>query len=339
MEDPARHRLAARPRASVSPQISAAGREPHSSAARLPPSAITIRKAMSESEYAILRLGLCQVETREWDEEGNLRRLLESLDEAGAQGAQLAITPECVLHGYGMLAPGEDPRRLWEAAEPLDGPRIRAVAAQARRYEMDVVLGFAERGAQEGQVHNSAALIRRDGTILWVYRKVHCRSFELAGQPGGFTPGNEFHASTLPYAGDEFVIGAFICFDREVTEAARCLRALGAQIIACPLATNTFDIARSDGALRVDNEVVTRCRAAENEVFIAVVNHAGRFNGGSFVVGPMGECLHRLGEGPETRVVDVPIGSAPEWFHAEPLGWMGWGYRRPDVYRKYLDKA
>ena len=295
---------------------------------------------MSESATPGLRLALCQVETREWDEEGNLLRLLKSLAEAGTQGAQLAITPEWVLHGYGMLAPGEHPRRLWEAAEPLDGPRLRTVTDQARRYEMDVVLGFAERGAREGQVHNSAAFIRRDGTILWVYRKVHCRSFERAGQPGGFTPGEEFHASTLPYGeGGEVCVGAFICFDREVTEAARCLRALGAQLIACPLATNTFDIAHSDGAQRVDNEVVTRCRAAENEVFIAVVNHAGRFNGGSFVVGPMGECLHRLGEGPETRVVDVPIGSVPARFHAEPLGWMGWGYRRPDVYRKYLSEG
>ena len=286
-----------------------------------------------------LRLALCQVETREWDEDGNLRRLLESLEAAGAQGTQLAVTPECVLHGYGMLAPGEDARRLWEAAEPPDGPRIRAVAEQARRHRMDIVLGFAERGAQEGVVHNSAAFIRRDGTTPWVYRKVHCRDFELAGQPGGFTPGSQFHASTLPYGDAEFRVGAFICFDREVPEAARCLRALGAQIIACPLATNTFDISRSDGALRVDNEVVTRCRAAENEVFIAVVNHAGRFNGGSFVVGPMGECLCRLGPEPETRVVDLPVGSVSERFHAAPRGWMGWGYRRPDIYENYLGNS
>ena len=47
------------------------------------------------------------------------------------------------------------------------------------------------------------------------------------------------------------------------------------------------------GTEMVPNELITRCRAAENELFIAVVNHARRFNGGSFLVGPTGEVLHQ----------------------------------------------
>jgi hypothetical protein len=42
--------------------------------------------------------------------------------------------------------------------------------------------------------------------------------------------------------------------------------------------------------------MITRARAAENAVFIVV----------------------------------------PDQFHGRPLGWMGWGFRRPDVYAKYL---
>ncbi len=137
-----------------------------------------------ESSGRRLRLALCQVETRQWDLDGNTECCLNALEQAAADGAQLPITPECVFHGYGFCASREatlDKRR--EIVETADGPRLTAVRDLAKRHAMAVVAGFA------------------------------------------------------------------------------------------------------------DNEMVTRVRAAENEVYVAVVNHAGRFNGGSFAVGPGGEAL------------------------------------------------
>ncbi len=290
----------------------------------------------SDSENtACLRVGMCQVFTREWDIEGNTHNLMESLAEAGRQGAELAITPECVLHGYGF----ENDRkrlhaRLSEVAEPLNGPRINAVCDCARRFGMDIVLGFAEKG-EAGHFHNSAALITREGEIEWVYRKVHCRNFEAEGFQGAFSPGDAFFVSPRTYKDYTFHIGALICFDREVAEAPRCLRSLGAEFIACPLATNTSDLFHPQS--RADNEFITRCRAAENEVYIAVINHAGRFNGGSFIVGPDGEPLCQLGTEPEVRTIEVPVGQIAPHYHQKPYGWMGWGYRRPQVYERYLN--
>jgi len=280
---------------------------------------------------------MCQVSTREWDIEGNHHRLMECLDEAGRQGAELAITPECVLHGYGFEKDRERLKeRLSEAAEPVDGARIGAVRECARRHRMDIIFGFAERGAG-GSFHNSAALITREGEIDWVYRKVHCRNFESAEQQGAFTPGDRFFVSPRTYDDRTFQIGALICFDREVPESVRCLRSLGAEFIACLLATTTFDLFHPQS--RADNELITRCRAAENEVFIAVVNHAGRFNGGSFVVGPAGEPLCQLGADEEVRTIDVPVGQVTALYHQKPHGWMGWGYRRPKVYERYLSST
>ena len=60
--------------------------------------------------------------------------------------------------------------------------------------------------------------------------------------------------------------------------------------------------------------------------------------GRSFVVGPSGEVLIQLDENPQVKVVDVPIGAVGNSFHNNPLGRMGWGYRRPSVYSKYLSK-
>jgi len=293
----------------------------------------------NEAQVPSVRVALCQVYTEAWDSAGNFRRLMEGLEEAARQGAELAITPECVLHGYGFADREELRLRTLEAAEPLDGPRIAAVRDLARRTGMDIVFGFAERGPEaEGQdgprLHNSAAFISREGALLWVYRKVHCRDFESAEYAGAFTPGDRFYVSPRRYDAGEFPIGAYICFDREVAEATRCLRALGVQFIACPLATSTFPMDQPPA--RADNEIITRVRAAENEVCIAVINHAGRFNGGSFVVGPMGELICRLGEEAEVRTVEVPVGAAAR-LQAHARGWMGWGFRRPEVYALYLN--
>lgn len=280
-----------------------------------------------------LTLGMCQVFTEPWAVEDNLRRTLAALDEAAQAGAQLAITPECVLHGYAGNEPKDFQERMWEVAEPLDGARLGRIREKARTLGLEVVVGFAERGEGQ-QVHNAAALISSQGELVNVYRKVHLRPFEDIRYDGVFTAGDQFSVVERVVAGQTYRVGMMICFDREIPESVRCLRALDAQLIACPLATDTSELSKL--ANRADNEMITRCRAAENEVFIAVINHAGRFNGGSFVVGPWGEVLHQMGPEAGVKVLSIPVGTVPRQFHSNPQGWMGWGYRRHSVYERYL---
>ncbi len=279
-----------------------------------------------------MRVAMCQVRTKQWALGENLERTLKALEEASAKGAELAITPECVLHGYAEKCP-DFRERMLEVAEPVDGESMAGVCSKAKELGISVVVGFAERA--EGEViHNSAALISKEGDVVQVYRKVHCRSFEDISGGGMFSPGGSFAVTDLHYGGGVCKLGTMICFDREVAETVRCLRSLGAEIVACPLATDTADM--SGLRDRADNEMITRCRAAENEVFIVVANHAGRFNGGSFAVGPRGELLHQMGPEEGVHVLDIPVGMVREEYHSKPLGWMGWGYRRQEVYNKYL---
>ena len=279
-----------------------------------------------------IKVAMCQVYTEQWALEENLRRTLAALNEAADLGADLAITPECVFHGYGDK--GDDfEERMRAAAVPLDGEAISSVRETAKARGLDVVIGFAE-AKPDGGFANTAALVTRDGEIACVYRKVHCRGFEDATRDGLFSPGEEFHVVDYTGHGGRNRLGLMICFDREVPESVRCLRSLGAEIIACPLATDTTDMANHGNC--ADNEMITRIRATENEVFIVVVNHAGRFNGGSFAVGPGGEMIKQMGADPGVEVLELPIGVVPEKYHSKPLGWMGWGYRRQAVYGKYL---
>jgi N-carbamoylputrescine amidase len=247
-----------------------------------------------------IKVAMCQVYTEQWAFDDNVKRTLDSLDEAAGLGADLAITPECVFHGYGDRCDGfED--RMRSAAVTLDGEVMSSVRDRATSHGLDVVVGFAE-SRPDGKFANSAALVTRDGDIACVYRKVHCRSFEDATRDGLFTPGDEFRVVDYAGHGGLSKLGLMICFDREVTESVRCLRSLGAEIIACPLATDTSDM--TDHGNCADNEMITRIRAAENEVFIVVVNHAGRFNR------PAG--LDGLGVPATAGLRQVPaIGSAP----------------------------
>lgn len=289
---------------------------------------------INDAEHARIRVALCQVQTREWALDENLARTIAALETAAAQQADIAITPECVLHGYAAARPGDESQaRLLAAAEPLDGPRLTQVRRKAEELRLNVLIGFAERGAGD-RVHNAAALIAADGEILDVYRKVHCRPFEDINHNGLFTPGDEFSVTTLERRGVQVRIGTMICFDREIPESVRSLRALGAELVLCPLATDTSPLDSPENC--ADNEMITRCRAAENEVFIVVVNHAAKYNGGSFAVGPGGESLCQMGPDEGVLVQDIPIGVIASEFHSRPLGWMGWGYRRPEVYVKYL---
>lgn len=294
------------------------------------------KQTNGQASDAQLRVGLCQVHTEDWAIEDNLARVLISLEQAAAGGAQIAITPECVLHGYcydDIEAP-DYRSRILDITERLDGPHLAAIREKAKLLAIDVVVGFAERGEGDS-IRNAAAFISRDGEILNVYRKIHCRDFESTEYGNLFVPGEEFAVADRSYGEASAKIGTMICFDREIPESVRCLRSLGAEFIACPLATTTYDINR--WSEKIDNEAITRVRAAENELAIAVVNHARPdMGGGSFVVGPRGEVLCQMDDKPGVCVVDVPIGEIRSEYHGDPLGWMGWGFRRPELYDKYL---
>jgi len=284
-----------------------------------------------------VKIGMCQVYTKEWAFEENIKRTLQAIDLASEQGAEIAVTPECVFHGY----PVDDTngksasfrKKLYSMAEPADGEHLLLFKEKAKERSIYILVGFVEKG-EGGLIYNAAALIAPDGQFVYVYRKVHCRHFENINYQGYFTPGSNFYSADLQFRGVQCKVGTLICFDREIPESLRCMRALGAELVLCPLATDTTDISMI--RKEADNEMITKAGSASNELFVVVVNHAGRFNGGSFITGPKGELFCQMTDDPGVLTYDLPVGIIAEKFHREPLGWMGWGYRRPEIYKKYI---
>lgn len=284
-----------------------------------------------------VKIGLCQIYTEEWQTEANIQRTLEAIDIASDQGAEIAVTPECVIQGYPVYenkARSESCRtKIFSVAESPSGENLKLFKDKAREKGIYILIGFVEKG-EENKIHNTAALISPEGQYVYVYRKVHCRHFENINYRGYFTPGDNFYSADLHFGDKKFNTGTIICFDRELPETLRCMRALGAELVLCPLATDTSDLTVYKN--EVDNEIITRAGSTCNELFMVVVNHAGRFNGGSFITGPKGELFCQMNADPGVLTYEIPAGVISQHFHHEPLGWMGWGYRRPEVYKKYI---
>lgn len=284
-----------------------------------------------------LKIGMCQVYTEAWGVEANIKRTLQAIDLASEQGAGIAVTPECVIQGY----PVDETQRksksflkeIYAVAESPDGRHLELFKKKAYDKKIYILVGFIEKGEND-LVYNSAALISPEGQYVYVYRKVHCRHFENINYWGCFSPGTSFYSADLKFGRKRYKVGTIICFDREIPESLRCLRSLGAELVLCPLATDTNDMTGFKN--EADNEIITRAASASNELFVVVVNHAGRFNGGSFITGPKGELFCQMGAGEGVLTYDVPVVIIAAQFHNNPFGWMGWGYRRSGIYKKYI---
>lgn len=206
----------------------------------------------------------------------NLDRLTAKLDEVEAD---LLVLPELCASGYQFVSKDE----VWELAEPVpDGPTTKRLLDIARRRQMVLVAGLAERA---GSIcYNSAVVVGPQG-LLGCYRKTHLFFEETLF----FSPGDTgFHVWDIGSA----KIGVMICFDWYYPESARTLALKGADIICHP-----------------SNLVLPDCpdsmpvRCLENRVFAVTCNRIGSearggkepltYIGNSEVVTPRGTVLHR----------------------------------------------
>lgn len=139
-------------------------------AARLPGAALAQPRLAAPGK---VRVAVCQTQCIDSDIEGNLRRIEYALEEAAAQGAQLACFAETVVIGW--INPAAH-----DLAQPIPGPISDRIVELAERFEVMIAIGITEK--DEDDLYDSAILIDRDGTILHKHRKVNTLS-ELMDPP------------------------------------------------------------------------------------------------------------------------------------------------------------
>lgn len=196
----------------------------------------------------------------------NLQALESTARAAAAGGAALLLCPECWLCGYNIGT-----EAVAQLAESRAGPAARVIADIARRNQLAIAYGYAERDPGDGAIYNAVQVIGPDGVSLAHYRKTHLFGPD---ERAAYAAGGCFEA---PFELDGFRIGLLICYDVEYPETVRSLALLGADVVLIPTA-----LTEEYAAIP---ELIVPARAVENQVFVAYCNHAGVENGMRFLGG------------------------------------------------------
>ena len=189
--------------------------------------------------------------------------------------SKLVVFPE--LHLFGDGAPDlQRTQALEDAAEPLDGPRVKELAEIAADLGIWLVPGsICERG-EGGQLFNTQVVLSPKGKLAGYYRKIFpWRPFEP------YEPGAKFVTVDLDGIGRA---GLNICYDAWFPEVSRQLAWMGAEVIINVVKTTTPD--------RAQELVLARANAITNQVFMVSVNCAGPTGQGrSIIVDPEGAVI------------------------------------------------
>lgn len=264
---------------------------------------------MTQTQAAVIRVGLAQMNPRVGDLAHNLAQIEVFVARAEAAGCDLVAFPELTLSGY----PPED--LVLKAGFVADNrAALEKVAARSGRCA--IVLGFvdtaddafieqqAQPSANPPRLFNAAALCA-NGSVVGVYHKQLLPNYAVFDEARYFAAGHD-DATLYDVAG--VAVAITICEDIWVSDGpvAR-VRTAGAQL-CININGSPFERAKSG-----ERERTVADRARETRMPIAYVNQVcGQdelvFDGGSVVVDADGGVVARAAHFvEELLVVDVPI--------------------------------
>lgn len=224
------------------------------------------------------------------------RELVAARLEALETGAHdLVVLPEATMHDFG--SPDHD---LAAHAEPLDGPFVRLLSAQARRLRATIVAGMFE--TSDDLPFNTLVVLGSDGDLLATYRKIHLYDSFGYRESDRLTPGAvEPVTVDVPHDDATTTVGLMTCYDLRFPELARALVDRGAELLLVPAAW-----VAGDGKLHHWRTLLT-ARAVENVVPVAAAAQGGdRYTGHSLVVEALGSIVAEGGAG-EEDLVTTPL--------------------------------
>jgi predicted amidohydrolase len=272
-----------------------------------------------------MKVAVAQTEPKLGENGRNLEQALALLDEAAAAGADLLVLPECHIPGY-MFDSLEE---AMPYAEEPGGPTTEALTEACRRLDVHAVCGLLERDGD--RLRNAAVLVGPDG-LIGTYWKTH---LPFLGVDRFVTPGDTLSVWDTALGR----IGVEICYDLRFPEVTRTLALAGADMVAHP--TN-FPM-----AAKIQTEIVTLARAAENRIYLLTANRVGKerwgeFCGWSQIVDPYGKRLDEAGATEEALLLaDVELEKARDKDYVIPGEYELYlfGHRRPELYGALVEET
>ena len=224
------------------------------------------------------RVGLAQINPTVGDLDGNVRRILDGLEQARGLGCRLVAFPELAIPGY----PPEDLlfRRAFIEAN------LRALDDVTRAsHGLTAVVGFVDK---RDDIFNAAAVLH-DGARAGVYHKQYLPNYGVFDENRYFQAGTETPVFT---AGDA-TFAVNICEDIWYPAGPTRRQALGGAELIVTINGSPFHAGKAHY-----RESMVATRAVDDLVCVAFLNMVGGqdelvFDGGSVIVTQDGACVAR----------------------------------------------
>ncbi len=192
-----------------------------------------------------------------------------------ADPVDLVVLPEAAMHDFG--SPNLDLRPV---AEPLDGPFVQMLTAEAQRLETTIVAGMFEQ--TDDLPFNTLVVVDRDG-LRATYRKIHLYDSFGYRESERLSAG-EIQPVVVDIAGRP--VGLMTCYDLRFPEHARALVDAGAELLVIPAAWVAGDHKLFHW------RTLLAARAIENTVHVVAAAQGGdRYTGHSAAIDPWGSIV------------------------------------------------
>lgn len=223
---------------------------------------------------------MAQINTVVGDIDGNAQAIINAIEQARQQAADLVVFPELALTGY----PPED-----LLLRPSLEIRIATALQQLSEHSRDIAVLVGLPLHKDGQLYNAAALLRK-GKLEAVYCKQQLPNYRVFDEMRYFQAGN----TALVFELGGIAMGVTICEDIWSPAPAAKAVAAGAQVLL-NLNASPFHAGK-----QAEREATVARRCAENAVPVLYVNMVGAqdeliFDGGSFALSGNGELRVRAG--------------------------------------------
>jgi len=267
-----------------------------------------------------LKIAICQLMVTD-DLCDNLNRAGDMIATASRNGAGMVVLPEMFSVPYNIEVMAQE-------AEFHPGPTTRHLSDLAKTNRVVLIGGSIPEKTADGKVFNTSFTFDQQGTIIGCYRKIHLFDIDLLGkisfqESTVFSPGQNLQI--IRHNGLEWAV--IICYDIRFPELARLAALAGAKLLIVPAAFNT-----TTGPAHW--ELLMRCRAVDNQIFVAAaspaLNPAAAYHawGHSLVADPWGNVIVQAGNSEEIIYADLDLSLLERVRHELPL----LKHRRTDLY-------
>jgi deaminated glutathione amidase len=242
------------------------------------------------------------------DPEANARALVDAIEQAANDGAEMLFTPEM----SGLL--DRDTQRARVNLRPEEADVVLAACREAAKLSrIWLHLGSLAVLVDDGKLANRGFVIDREGQIRSRYDKIHLFDVDLP-------TGESWRESAVYSAGKGAALvngtpvgklGLTICYDLRFPALFARLAEADADVISIPAA---FTVPTG----RAHWHVLMRARAIEAGLFVVAAAQVGRHEDGrqtfghSLVVDPWGDVLLDMGEERGVGYADIDLGRISE---------------------------